>query len=361
MPLSQLQNAWHANNTGAEFHIGTSTGLTPSPTVTAIDGYLTQEMRREPKQMQPLEYRVAVDTDTPIFSNACARGSNDKVGMDAHKLRLASRMVYRDGLTALGLTPCRREIFFIASLPKSGSTWLYRVIGSLPGINYRPMRGPSGLNGAGLSINLWDDIDAGTFKFHPRFACSVFKTHTRFSEQNWQILKANGVRKVVVLVRDLRDVAVSLYHHHRADATHAFYEIVHGKQLDDGIECVIRELMPEYVAWLCGWIAFAAQSEDVLIIRYEDLYDGPENVVNSILGFYGRTVAHDAVAAICRRTRIRSAENLITNLLGKGLAFSTARQGGHGGWRDVFTDRHRSLFDQLADAQHVMAKLGYQP
>src|SRR5271156_2335386 len=115
------------------------------------------------------------------------------IGVDVYKIQLAARMVYNDGLTVLGLTPCRGEIFFIAGLPKSGSTWLYRLIGSVPGVNYRPARGPSGLNPSGFGVSLFDDVNDRVFMYHPRFGCSVFKNHTRYSPENWTVLKANGV------------------------------------------------------------------------------------------------------------------------------------------------------------------------
>jgi len=280
--------------------------------------------------------------------------------MELYKIRLGLHMVFNDSLTVLGLTPCGREMFFIAGLPKSGSTWLYRMMGHVPGINYRPMRGPSGVNSSGLSVNLWDDIDDGTFKYHPFFGCSVYKTHTRYSEENWRILTKNGVKKVVVLVRDPRDVAVSLFHHHRVDATHEFHALLHAMEPDHGIESVILRLMPDYVAWLRGWAEFAAASEEALIVRYEELYDRPEDVMNSIFHFYGVTLAPDIVARICRRTSMGSDENLGTNLAGKGSRFSTARKGGYGGWKSAFNDRHKSMFGELPEAAEVIAKLGYQ-
>ena len=54
------------------------------------------------------------------------------------------------------------------------------------------------------SIRVNQDISNSAFRYTPKWSYTLFKTHLNSSQQNINIIKKNGVKKVVVTYRDLR-------------------------------------------------------------------------------------------------------------------------------------------------------------
>ena len=61
-------------------------------------------------------------------------------------------------------------------------------------------------------IAVKQDITHSAFKYTPSWSYTLFKTHLNPNYKNLEIIKENGVKRVVVTYRDLRDVALSRYH-----------------------------------------------------------------------------------------------------------------------------------------------------
>src|SRR4030095_1523621 len=99
-----------------------------------------------------------------------------------------------------------QNILFIAGLPKSGTTWFEKMLGSFPGF---------------VDVMIPEAVsyeqkhkESHAFEFpnylFTRFknALVVLKLHAHGSLHNFELLQKNNI-KYVVLYRDLRDVAVS--------------------------------------------------------------------------------------------------------------------------------------------------------
>ena len=282
-----------------------------------------------------------------------------RVLIDSRKLKAASILYLNDLKTLLFLSPSRSRIIFIAGLPKSGSTWLFKMIESVPGFTRRYYTGPVLLDDSGHFLNNWDSISHATFKSHPHFGCSVYKEHTQYTKQNWNILLSNDVKKSVVLIRDLRDVLVSLYYHHINDKNHQFYLKMQNMSFNEGVEFLIQEVLPEYVQWLEGWLEFSKNNKQVLTVKYEDLWDNGDDVLAEILRFYDVRIPKKKLFSIYKNSRIKKPQDLSKSLNGVLSDFSTARKGGHGGWKEKLNDRQIDMFFKTSGVASVMKRCGY--
>jgi hypothetical protein len=95
---------------------------------------------------------------------------------------------------------------------------------------------------------------------------------------------------VVLLVRDPRDVIVSLYHQRRG--RHGGYGGTLAEFLDErvgGIESLLR--------FYDAWAAEVDGPRPPLVVRYEDLHVRPEAELRRILDFVGLTDVAEAVVA----------------------------------------------------------------
>ena len=90
-------------------------------------------------------------------------------------------------------------------MPMSATTTVKNMCGMIPGYftRYSPMP---------YKIAVKQDISNSAFRYTPKWSYTLFKTHLNPSDKNLEIIKRNGVKKVVVTYRDLRDVALSRYH-----------------------------------------------------------------------------------------------------------------------------------------------------
>ena len=101
-----------------------------------------------------------------------------------------------------------QKILFIAGLPKSGTTWLEKMISSYPGFHdllipeaTADERANKGGHAFRLPENMFSQFDK---------MLVLTKMHVEGSPHNVRVLDKAGVR-YVVLYRDLRDVAFSEY------------------------------------------------------------------------------------------------------------------------------------------------------
>lgn len=164
---------------------------------------------------------------------------------------------------------------WIVSYPKSGNTWTRFLIGNLI----------SGGNPVDWSnIERWvPDIYYGRdsqFRSLPR--PRYFKSHEAYRP---------NYRRVVLIVRDPRDVAVSYYHfarkagHIDADATVA-----------DFMKLFISGRIDPYGSWgenVGSWLGARRGSPDFTVVRYEDLLENTEAQLARIVQMLGLDVGSD--------------------------------------------------------------------
>lgn len=173
------------------------------------------------------------------------------------RTRLAANFVLGRQAMAKGVTGYDDDVW-IVSYPKSGNTWTRFLIGNLISQG-KPIDWSN--------IERWvPDIYYGRdsqFRSLPR--PRYFKSHEAYHPD---------YRRVVLIVRDPRDVAISYFHfvrkakHLPVDATMA-----------DFMDLFLAGRIDPYGSWgenVGSWLGARRGTSDCIVVRYEDLLDNTE-------------------------------------------------------------------------------------
>lgn len=159
----------------------------------------------------------------------------------------------------------------LVSYPKSGNTWLrFLVANAISGAD-EPV--------SFAALERWvPDIYRHSDRVlrglpRPR----LLKSHEPFHPQ---------YRKVVYLVRDPRDVAVSSYHFEirKRRITEEF-------PMEEFVDLFLQEDQGRFGSWrenVGSWVGARQGTEGFLLLRYEDLLEDTERQLDSVLSFLGR-------------------------------------------------------------------------
>jgi hypothetical protein len=246
---------------------------------------------------------------------------------------------------------------FLASFPRSGSTWLrfmlYEVLSGedagfrkiehrLPEIHRHRGSQPI-LSGGGRLI----------------------KTHENYR---------SDYKRAVLLVRDVRDVFLSVYNSFialdlttfvsKGDIDSFLLSFLEGKVIHTG------SWQQHTQSWLESPLA---KNGNLLIVRYEDLRKNPEQKVQELLQFVGinpdvrvirRAIENNTLQQMrAKEDKAKKAgEHSIllgsrTDALDETSRF--VRKGAVGGWREKLTDAQVKIFEQYAG--DALEALGYEP
>lgn len=194
--------------------------------------------------------------------------------------------------------------------------------------------------------------------------------------QNWSNLEHFRGKKVVLLVRDPRDVAVSQYFQWR-------YRMRPNKKLlnnypPHGAEVEVFDFVmntecgaPKIVDYFNGWAqAVEMMGDDLLIIRYEDMRRDPKSVMSRVFEFTGTPGSDQQVQEAVDYAAYDNMKKLEAQ---KGMQASgqrvkpgdkdnpdsfKVRRGKVGGYRDYFTDEQLAEIDRLVE-QKLDPVFGY--
>jgi hypothetical protein len=163
---------------------------------------------------------------------------------------------------------------FIVSFPKCGRTWLRVQIGRALQQHF------------GLEVDDLIDLEAMT-KIDPRVPRlrikHIDKPQRRTpAELSKGLVEAFRRKKVVFLVRDPRDVVVSIHAQKTKRGMRPFFE--------GGLSEFIREpigSLDTLLAYYRLWGQLSENNENFLIVRYEDMHEDPERELHRVLSFIG--------------------------------------------------------------------------
>jgi hypothetical protein len=236
---------------------------------------------------------------------------------------------------------------FISSYPKSGNTWTRFLIANL----IHPQEPASFIN---IDYILPDpDLRSRNFlKRCPR--PRILKSHHPFDPR---------YKRVVCIVRDPRDVAVSQYH----------FQIKRGViKSDSPIETFLQRFLAGetngYGSWgqnVGSWLIARYNSPGFLLLRYEDLLEDPERGLAKVATLLGLTVGHqDLIRAVelSSADRMRKLEKLqakrwsSTSATRKDLPFVRSALAGE--WKSALPQPEVERIERAWG--HTMRVLGYK-
>lgn len=237
---------------------------------------------------------------------------------------------------------------FLTSYPRSGNTWTRFLVGNL----VYPSEPVTFLNLERLVPDMYKRSDRTLRRLHrPR----ILKSHECFDPR---------YRKIIYVVRDPRDVAVS-----------NFYWEMKQRSMDDSYpidQFVPRWMEPVYWprvgSWgdhVTSWLSTRRGKEGFLLLRYEDMLADPAREMEKVAQLLGIDPTAERVA---RAVELSSAERMRRLEKEQGgkwvqtkytrLDKNFVRKAGSGDWREVLPAESVRVIE--AAWGNIMKTLGYE-
>ncbi len=227
--------------------------------------------------------------------------------------------------------PVESSHILIACFPKSGSTYLCKVLADLTGLQRT--------NFAQARSHGWyveQDFSEPALRAHRRVP-SIVHQHVKGTPPNVHLLKQYGV-KPIILVRDLADILFSLHDHldREGPAVPTGYVSPHyfEMSLDERLMYLIRIHLPWYFNFLVSW-QDAADAIPQKWITYEQLFADRVGTVLDVCEYCGLEIsAAEVDASLARLDADATATRKNVGKAGRGAALPEA---------------HRRAIHELAD------------
>ncbi len=251
--------------------------------------------------------------------------------------------LHRPGRTLLILS----DDIFLVSFPKSGNTWSRFLLANL----LHPEEPATFSN-----IHRLIPDPTGTTKrdFDRMPRPRIIKSHECFDPR---------YPRVIYIVRDPRDVAVSQYHYHRK-----LMRISDDSPIEHFVTRFLAGQTCPHGSWgqnVASWLATSEQDPRFLLLRYEDMVEDTARELTKIVTFLGISASSEQIAQAVELSsagRMRKLEEAQTDQceLTKGSRkdLSFVRAAGSGGWR---SELPASMAARIESAWGpLMRHLGYE-
>jgi alcohol sulfotransferase len=231
-----------------------------------------------------------------------------------------------------------QKVLFIAGLPKSGTTWLEKMISSHPG--FHDLLIPE--------VAAHDFTSGGSHDYElPPNMFSRFKgmlvltkMHVPGSVHNVELLRSAGVR-YVVLYRDLRDVAVSHFYYVRQTPWHPEYPVYAKLSLHEGLEEFAKRTLLAYANWIRSW----HENRDPhmsLVLRYEQMLADPTAAMTNVAKHFELDSSPGTIRNIVERHSFQRLSG--GRRQGQQNTNSFFRKGIAGDWKNYFTPELKETY-----------------
>ena len=198
--------------------------------------------------------------------------------------------------------------FVVAGLPKSGNVWLTALIASALGLPTVKTKGK----------------------------CHVYYVHQSLSET--KLLTDSTVYRGAVIVRDLRDIVVSLYHWLKTEDYLRYYK--HGPhQVFDDYEAMYIE----YFLRRFAKIDIPNQMDGYVtrgwpVVKYERLFDQPKRELTRLFKVWQVDIEESAIDAAIERCSLQNMRSNSAGLVDDTIASDHFRVGGYGHFKSELPD-----------------------
>lgn len=241
-----------------------------------------------------------------------------------------------------------RQTIYILGYPKSGTTWLARLLGDA-------LNSPvTGYREGEVSFAEEGQNRPGLYLIRQGHAVSVEHGDTLTPERHEFAYKHLTNERIVIMIRDPRDVAVSASFHWGMDITKTLH-------------CMGRGEWPlthggGWCEWVRKWKILHTLSGKHFKTSYERLHTEPGSEVATVLFYLGIPEAlndtRDVVSRQSFTTRRTWTEQHGDELnYGKERQLQFLRKGIVGDWRNHFTQEHKELAEGYFG--ETMRELGY--
>ncbi len=237
---------------------------------------------------------------------------------------------------------------FLTSYPRSGNTWTRFLIGNLVYQN-EPV---TFLTVERLVPDMYKSSDR-VLRNLPR--PRIVKSHECFDPR---------YRKVIYIVRDPRDVAVSNYHWELK-----LRSVRDGFPIEDFVPRWMEpEFWPRIGSWgdhVTSWLSTRQGKKGFLLLRYEDLKKDPQRALAQVAEFLGiepsrerlnRAVELSSADNMRKLEKQESAQWVATTLTRQDKPF--VRSATSGGWKAVLPEQTVAYIEKHWG--HLMRNLGYE-
>jgi hypothetical protein len=219
---------------------------------------------------------------------------------------------------------------FVACFPKSGSTYLCRLLAHITGMRKKTIQR------AGPGSAYWEQDICATKLQKLHFVPSVVHQHVKGTPPNVHLLEEYGILPIVQ-TRHVADAILSLHDHieRESAAIPVAYIPREYAAMDRGerLDFLINATMPWYLAFYVSWKE-ASQSSRCLWTSYEELFADQVCEVSRIATFCGLSVSMEEIRdAIASMDRIHTRKNV--GVSGRGRQLS---------------DKHKRLVNSHASA-----------
>ncbi len=232
-----------------------------------------------------------------------------------------------------------QKVLFVAGLPKSGTTWVERMLASFPGfaevmipeaVTYEQKRGES--HTFNLPANVFKKFNG---------CLAVFKVHAHGSQHNFDLLKQNNI-KFLVTFRDLRDVAVSHVFYVKRTTYHPQHTVYKNLDIKQSLELFAKTLLPEYVQWVNSWSRFAGDPL-CYMLRYEDLRADTFKFVKEVTGHFSMSVSEKEIQQVIDNNSFEKLSG--GKVQGENNTGNFFRKGVQGDWKNHFDESLIDLYN----------------
>ena len=237
----------------------------------------------------------------------------------------------------------------VTALPKSGSTWMERMLLDVPG-HFRWF--PKEFNQQTMKDEDFHELPRDDM-LSPPAGYTITKVHSGPTAHNCTVLtEAN--RPFVVLIRDPRDIAVSWSHFVRIRPENAYHDETSGMSTEERINHFIDVLLDPFLEWAMGWQAHGPACRG-MVVRYESMVADTPAVLQSVIKHLELPMSAEWVAEAAERHSFRNATGREP---GQSDTGSFNRKGISGDWVNHFTDVNMARFRRIDDGR--MQQIGYE-
>lgn len=231
--------------------------------------------------------------------------------------------------------------------PKSGTTWMLKMVASLPG------------------YEIVGNFDRDISRYHSVQPGDVIHGHDWYTPELAGILTQNGI-KVILMVRDPRDQLISRMFHVKRSPKHVWHDRIQSMSLDEALTVCIegRDGLPGTNTMIHLAQSWLDSDAKVLCVKYEELLADSVLHFAQALRYIGIHKNVDTLADVIvdrnRFERLSMGRRIWQNgrKPGEENANSHFRKGITGDWKNYMKPAHIELFKEVAGQQLI--DLGYE-